>query len=57
LPETLGQAIDALKNDAFFPEILGRVFFEEYLTLKRFAWTEYIRHISAWEMETYVEAF
>ncbi|MEJ2165224.1 MAG: glutamine synthetase family protein [Desulfobacterales bacterium] len=57
LPETLGQAIEALKNDAFFPEILGRVFFEEYLALKRFAWTEYIRHISAWEMETYVEAF
>jgi glutamine synthetase len=57
LPETLGQAIEALKKDTFFPEILGQVFLDEYLTLKRFAWTEYINHVSAWEMETYVEAF
>ena len=57
LPETLGQAIEALESDTFFSEVLGPVFFEEYLTLKRFAWTEYIKHVSAWEIENYVEAF
>jgi glutamine synthetase len=57
LPETLGQAVEALHNDAFFSEILGPVFFDEYLTLKRFAWNAYINHVSAWEMETYAEAF
>ena len=57
LPETLGQAIEALQNNDFLPEILGQAFVDEYLNLKRFAWTEYINHISAWETETYVEAF
>jgi glutamine synthetase len=57
LPETLGQAVEALDADALFTEVLGRVFVEEYLTLKRFAWTEYINQVSAWEVETYAEAF
>ncbi|MFO7739573.1 MAG: glutamine synthetase family protein [Desulfatiglandaceae bacterium] len=57
LPETLGQAVEALHGDALFTEVLGRVFVEEYLTLKRFAWSEYIHQVSAWEVETYAEAF
>ncbi|MBW1676943.1 MAG: glutamine synthetase [Deltaproteobacteria bacterium] len=57
LPETLGQAIDALVADEFFIEVLGQVFVEEYLTLKRFEWAEYINHVSTWEVDTYVEAF
>ncbi|MBI9082405.1 MAG: glutamine synthetase [Desulfobacterales bacterium] len=57
LPQTLGEAAQALAADPFFPELLGPVFVEEYLALKRFAWSEYIRQISPWETETYVDAF
>ncbi len=57
LPETLDQAVQALAEDTFFVEVLGRVFIEEYLSLKRFAWTSYINQVSAWEIENYIEAF
>jgi glutamine synthetase len=57
LPETLEQAVEALNSNALFTEVLGQVFVEEYLTLKRFAWTEYINQVSKWEVETYAEAF
>ena len=57
LPETLGQAADALEQDTFFRDLLGEVFFDEYLKLKRFAWTEYIHHVSSWETEHYVDVY
>jgi glutamine synthetase len=57
LPETLGQAAQALAADTFFIDVLGQVFVEEYLALKRFAWTEYINHVSAWEIDNYAEVF
>ncbi len=57
LPRTLGEAADALEADNFFREILGEVFLDEYLMLKRFAWEQYLQHVSQWEIETYTEAF
>ena len=57
LPETLGQAVQALAEDTFFIDILGPVFIEEYLALKRFAWSQYINHVSSWEVQNYAEAF
>ena len=57
LPETLGEAAAALEQDLFFRDLLGEVFFDEYIKLKRFAWTEYIRHVSHWEMEHYAKVF
>jgi len=57
LPETLIEAIDALTADLFYKDVLGEVFWDEYIKLKQFAWTQYIQHVSEWEMEKYVEAF
>ena len=57
LPETLGEAADALEKDLFFRDLLGDVFFEEYIKIKRFAWTQYIRQVSEWELTNYAEAF
>jgi glutamine synthetase len=57
LPQTLGEAVVALEQDLFFKDLLGEVFFDEYLKLKRFAWTEYIRHVSDWETEHYAKVF
>ncbi len=57
LPTTLAEAVDALAADLFFKEILGEIFWDEYLMLKRFAWTRYIEHVSDWEIQTYLEVF
>jgi glutamine synthetase len=57
LPQNLDQAVAALAADSFFEDLLGTVFFEEYLALKRFQWNEYHNHVSGWELDTYAEAF
>jgi glutamine synthetase len=57
LPTTLGEAVDALEADVLFKEILGEIFWDEYIMLKRFAWTRYIEHVSDWEIQTYAEIF
>lgn len=57
LPATLGEAIQALEADTFYQSVLGEVFFQEYILLKRFAWTRYIEHVSDWESALYMEAF
>jgi len=57
LPETLGDAIKALSDDLFFKEVLGEVFYEEYIMLKKFAWNQYIQQVTSWEIEKYMEAF
>jgi glutamine synthetase len=57
MPETLGEAASALAADSFFAELLDHVFIEEYLAMKRFAWTTYIQHVSDWELEKYAETF
>jgi glutamine synthetase len=57
LPTTLGEAVDALAADPLFKGILGEIFWDEYIKLKRFAWTNYIEHVSDWETQTYMEVF
>jgi glutamine synthetase len=57
MPETLGEAANALAADSFFAELLNNVFIEEYLAMKRFAWTTYIQQVSDWELEKYAETF
>jgi glutamine synthetase len=57
LPQNLDQAAAALSNDSFFSDLLGSVFFEEYLALKRYQWTEFHGHVTGWEFEKYAEVF
>lgn len=57
LPESLGQAVEALKQDGFFKSVMGEVLYDEYIKLKRFNWLEYIHHVSQWEIERYVDVF
>jgi len=57
LPRTLGEAITSLEADTFYKSLLGDVFFEEYIMLKRFAWNTYIEHVSDWESALYMEAY
>lgn len=57
LPESLGAAVEALKEDSFFKSAMGEVLYDEYIKLKRFNWLEYIHQVTQWEIDRYVGVF
>ncbi|MEI7446713.1 MAG: type III glutamate--ammonia ligase [Burkholderiales bacterium] len=57
LPQTLGEALDALDADPVVKAGLGEALAAEFLKLKRMEWVEYSRHVSEWERTRYVEFF
>lgn len=54
LPETLGEAIDAYKNDDFVKEVLGEQVFTQYLDAKRKEWKDFRTCITQWELNEYL---
>ncbi|MDX6511852.1 MAG: glutamine synthetase [Gaiellaceae bacterium] len=54
LPETLGEAIDALAASDLARKALGPHIFERYVELKRKEWDEYRVQLSQWELERYL---
>jgi glutamine synthetase len=57
LPQNLGLAAEALKNDEILTLALGVNFVHEYVSLKSAEWIEYSQHVSAWESARYMERF
>jgi glutamine synthetase len=57
LPQSLGEALDALEADPVVRAGLGDGLADEFLRLKRMEWVEYQRHVSQWERDRYVEFF
>jgi glutamine synthetase len=57
LPQNLNEALDALEEDKVLCAALGNDLAQEFLRLKRMEWVEYQRHVSAWEVERYLEFF
>lgn len=57
LPQNLGMATAALRQDSVLSEALGRDFVNEFLNLKSAEWIEYSRQVSGWEMAHYLERF
>jgi glutamine synthetase len=57
LPQTLGEAVDALEADAVVKAGLGEALANEFIALKRMEWIEYSRHVSDWETARYLEMF
>jgi glutamine synthetase len=57
LPVSLGEAVKSLEEDNFFKSVMGEVMVDEYIKLKRFSWQEYLRHVSGWEFDRYIETF
>jgi glutamine synthetase len=57
LPQSLGQALDALEADETVSGALGPTLAREFLQLKRQEWTAFQRHVSAWELDRYADAF
>ena len=56
LPQNLNEALDALQADSVVCDALGPLS-AEFLKLKRMEWIEYMRHVSDWEIKTYLEFF
>ena len=54
LPETLGEAIDALSRSELARKALGPHIFDRYVELKRKEWDEYRVQLTDWEMKKYL---
>ncbi len=57
LPQSLNEALDALEADAVVRGALGDTLAAEFLRLKRAEWTDYARHVGAWELDRYAARF
>jgi len=56
LPQNLHEALTALEEDKVIRDALGPVA-DEFLKLKHMEWVEYMRHVSEWEIDSYLEFF
>jgi glutamine synthetase len=54
LPETLGEAIDALAESDLARKALGPHIFDRYIELKRKEWDEYRVQLTGWELDRYL---
>jgi len=57
LPRTLGEAMEALKRDYLYREILGELLWDEYIKLKEFNWSQYNNQVTPWEIARYAKIF
>lgn len=56
LPQNLHEAILAFEADDYLKNALGAVS-EEFIKLKKMEWVEYMRHVSDWEIKSYLEFY
>jgi glutamine synthetase len=56
LPQTLGEAVDALAASDLMKRALGDHIFPRYIELKRREWDDYRVQLSQWEMDRYLSA-
>lgn len=54
LPQTLGEALDALEADTTLAGALGNDFVAEFLDTKRAEWIDFCRSVSDWEYQRYL---
>jgi len=57
LPQSLGEALDALAADELICTTLGETLTRQFLSLKRAEIADYQHHVSDWELRRYAEAF
>lgn len=55
LPNTLIKAINELKKDVYFKDVLGKEFINQYILLREYEWNRYMSHISDWELTEYLD--
>ena len=56
LPQNLNLALDELEKNTLLREQMGPVI-DEFIKIKRMEWVEYMKQVSAWELERYLEYF
>lgn len=57
LPQSLNEALVALKNDSLFSDTLGEGIINEFINIKQEEWDEYHRQVSEWEVERYLNFY
>lgn len=57
LPQTLGDAVAALRQDAALTGAIGSYLLDQFIALKQAEWIEYCRHVSPWETQRYGAMF
>ena len=57
LPANLSEALDELQKSALMRETLGEHIFDHFLAAKREEWSDYMRHVSPWEVERYLNTY
>ena len=57
LPGNLSEALDALEKSELMRETLGDHIFDQFVAAKRAEWDGYIRHVSPWEIDRYLNAY
>lgn len=54
VPGTLGEALEALREDSVVQEALGEPLYTNFLEAKTREWEDYGRYVTPWEMERYL---
>jgi glutamine synthetase len=57
LPNSLGAALDALREDELLQQTLGPYIFERFVDAKQQEWESYRAYVSEWEVERYLTIF
>jgi glutamine synthetase len=57
LPATLGDALDALREDALIRDVLGDSIYEGFMDAKNIEWIEYRQVVHTWEIDRYLPVF
>jgi glutamine synthetase len=57
LPGNLSEALDELEKDDLIRETLGDHIFDHFVAAKRSEWDSYIRHVSPWEIDRYLNTY
>jgi glutamine synthetase len=55
LPRSLGESLQTLEEDPWVARTFASAFMHQFLALRRAEWSRYLRHVSAWEMEEYLD--
>ena len=54
LPESLGHALDFMKDSSLLKDVLGEHIYENFLHVKHKEWEEYRTQVTEWEIEKYL---
>ncbi len=57
LPGSLGDALDALKQDKVIQDALGQHVFERFIEAKTLEWDSYRIYVTQWELDRYLKIF